>query len=408
MILLKTALLSLKRNMLRSILTTLGIIIGISAVIIMFALGEGAQRQVEQQIESLGTNLLMVRTGSIRAAGAAQATGATNKLNMSDVLTIKNEIPEIMAVGASVNSQAQVVWGNQNWNTSIQGTNADYLVAANWQITQGRAFDEREVKSSAKVALIGHTVAKELFGSVDGALGEMVRINKVPLHIVGVLGAKGQDMKGQDQDDVLIVPLTTANRRILGRSAGKVDEIKRMTVSVEKQSDMDFVAEEIERLLIQKHRVPSYQPSPFNIRNLTAMLNTRAQANKVFSLLLSGVAGVSLLVGGIGVMNIMLVSVTERTREIGLRMAVGAKPKNILWQFLIESVLLCLLGALLGVAISMLTIGILQYGLGWQLIVSPLIILISISATALIGIGFGFYPAYKASQLDPIEALRHE
>ncbi|OBT08008.1 hypothetical protein A9264_05960 [Vibrio sp. UCD-FRSSP16_10] len=408
MILLKTALLSLRRNMLRSILTTLGIIIGISAVIIMFALGEGAQRQVEQQIQSLGTNLLMVKTGAIRTGGAAQAAGATNKLNLSDVLTIQNEIPEIMAVGASVSSQAQVVWGNQNWSTSIQGTNADYLVASNWQITQGRSFDDREVKSSAKVALIGQTVAKELFGSVDNALDETIRINKVPLLIVGVLAAKGQDMRGQDQDDVLIVPLTTANRRILGRSAGKVDEIKRMTVSVENQNDMDFVAEEIDRLLIQKHRVPSHQTSPFNIKNLTAMMNTRAEANKVFSLLLSGVAGVSLLVGGIGVMNIMLVSVTERTREIGLRMAVGAKPKNILVQFLIESVLLCLLGALLGVAISMITIVILQYGLGWQLIVSPVIILISISATALIGIGFGFYPAYKASQLDPIEALRHE
>ncbi|MFA0086204.1 hypothetical protein BCU70_12375 [Vibrio sp. 10N.286.49.C2] len=408
MILISTALLSLKRNLLRSILTTLGIIIGISAVVIMFALGEGAQRQVEQQIESLGTNLLMVRPGSIKSGGASNAVGASNKLSMSDVAIIKNEIPEIIAAGASVDSQAQVVWGNQNWSSTIQGTNADYLVASNWGVTSGRLFDESEVKKSAKVALIGNTVATELFGHAQSAMNETIRINKVPLTIIGVLTSKGQDMRGQDQDDIVIVPISTANRKIIGRDNGKSDRVKRMTISVEHQNDMDFVAEEIERLLIQKHRIPSHQVSPFKIMNLTAMLNTRAEANKVFSLLLSGVAAVSLLVGGIGVMNIMLVSVTERTREIGLRMAVGAKPKNILLQFLIESVVLCLVGALLGIIISLVTIAVLQHGLGWQLIVSPMIIMVSISATACIGIGFGFYPAYKASQLDPIEALRYE
>ncbi|CAH0530078.1 Macrolide export ATP-binding/permease protein MacB [Vibrio hippocampi] len=408
MILVKTALLSLKRNMLRSILTTLGIIIGISAVIIMFALGEGAQRQVEKQIESLGTNLLMVRAGAVKSGGAKGASGSTNKLDMSDVLAIKSEIPEVAAAGAYVDSQAQVVWGNQNWNTKVQGGNADFLTATNLQVNQGRLFDDSDLKKRAKVALIGVTVAKELFGDPSHAFGEEIRINKVPLTIIGVLKEKGQDTRGQDLDDVVVVPLTTANRRIIGRSNGKIDRVSRMAISVGSADDMDFVTEELERLLHQRHRISATQVSPFKIMNLTAMLNTRAEANKVFNMLLAGVAGVSLLVGGIGVMNIMLVSVTERTREIGLRMAVGAKPNHILTQFLIESVVLCLLGALIGVAISLFVVGVLQYGLGWQLVLSPVIITISVSATALIGVGFGFYPAYKASQLDPIEALRYE
>lgn len=403
-----TALTSLRTHLLRSILTTLGIIIGISAVVIMFALGEGAQREVEQQIESHGTNLLMVRAGAIRSGGANMASGETRRLTMSDVNQIRDEVPGLAAVGANVNGQAQVVWSNQNWNTSVQGINTDFLAAANWDITLGRAISDSEVRSSAKVALIGNTVAKELFGRADYAIDEVIRINKVPLTIIGVLKEKGQDARGQDQDDLVMVPLTTANRRVIGRSAGNIDRVNRITVSVERAEDMDFAAEEIEQLLMQKHRVAAHAPNPFTIMNMTAMLNTRAEANRVFSMLLSGVAGVSLLVGGIGVMNIMLVSVTERTREIGLRMAVGAKPRHILTQFLIESVVLCLLGALIGIALSLAAVLILQTSLGWQMVVSPLIIILSISATAAIGVGFGFYPAFKASRLDPIEALRHE
>ncbi|MGF1737770.1 ABC transporter permease [Photobacterium satsumensis] len=403
-----TALTSLRTHLLRSILTTLGIIIGISAVVIMFALGEGAQREVEKQIESHGTNLLMVRAGAIRTGGASSAAGATNRLSMSDVTQIKAEIPEILAAGANVQGQAQVVYGNQNWNTSIQGTNADYLIASNWNVAQGRSFTDEDLRRNAKVALIGRTVAKELFDHADYALDEVIRINKVPLRIIGILEEKGQDIRGQDQDDIVILPLTTANRRVIGRSDNSADRVSRITLSVENEKDMDMVEEEVERLLLQKHRVASHLPSPFTIMNLTAMLQTRAEANKVFSLLLSGVAAVSLLVGGIGVMNIMLVSVTERTREIGLRMAVGAKPRHILTQFLIESVVLCLLGAFIGIALSLLAVVALQFGLGWKMVVSPMIILVSITATAMIGVGFGFYPAFKASQLDPIEALRHE
>jgi putative ABC transport system permease protein len=408
MTLVKTALTSLRRNLLRSILTTLGIIIGISAVIIMFALGEGAQREVEKQIESLGSNLLMVRTNSIRTGGATQATGAVTRLTMADVEAIKREIPEIYAAGALVNSQTQVVWGNQNWSTTLQGVNPDLLLASNWDLQEGHMFSEAEMRQFAKVGLLGNTVAKELFDDPQSALGQVVRINRVPITVIGILEEKGQDTRGNDQDDIVITPLTTANRRLIGRQDGDVNRVSRMTISVESQNEMDFVTDEIERLLHQRHRVSANQTSPFRIMNLTAMMNTRAEANKVFSMLLAGVAGVSLLVGGIGVMNIMLVSVTERTREIGLRMAVGAKPNNILVQFLIESIVLCVVGALLGVAISLLVVVVFQYGMGWSMVLSPLIITLSIFATALIGVGFGFYPAYKASQLDPIEALRYE
>ncbi|MCM2679629.1 ABC transporter permease [Echinimonas agarilytica] len=408
MTLVHTALLSLRRNLMRSILTTLGIIIGISAVIVMFALGEGAQREVEQQIESLGTNVLMVRAGSTKSGGAKQAVGNVSKLEMSDADAIKRDIAEVVYVGASNGGQAQVVWGNQNWSTGIQGTNTDYLHASNWQIAQGRYFSDSDVRSGAKVALVGHTVAQELFGDAEFALGEVVRVNKVPLTIVGVLKAKGQDMRGFDQDDILIIPISTANRRVLGRSGTNIKRVQRLTVTVDEAQNMDYVSEELERLLNQRHRVPVGQLSAFRIMNLSAMLSTRAEANRVFSMLLAGVAGVSLLVGGIGVMNIMLVSVTERTREIGLRMAVGAKPKHILIQFLIESVTLCVIGALMGVLLSLLVVAILQYGVGWTMALSPMIIAISVVGTALIGIGFGFYPAYKAANLDPIEALRYE
>ncbi|MBY5990997.1 ABC transporter permease [Ferrimonas balearica] len=408
MTLVSTALLSLRRNLMRSILTTLGIVIGISAVIVMFALGEGAQREVEAQIESLGTNLLMVRANSVSSGGARQAAGNVNRLNLADVEAIKREIPEVVAVGASVNGQAQVVSGNQNWNTGIQGANTDYLVASNWEVATGRAFSDSEVRSGGKVALMGQTVATELFGDPELALGEVVRVNRVPLTVVGLLKSKGQDMRGMDQDDTLILPLTTANRRVVGASGTNVNRISRLTVAVDEADNMTYVSEEMERLLSQRHRVAAGQASPFRIMNLSAMLSTRAEANKVFSLLLAGVAGVSLLVGGIGVMNIMLVSVTERTREIGLRMAVGAQPRHILTQFLIESVTLCLIGALMGVTLSLLAVGVLQYGVGWQMAISPLIILVSVLGTGLIGVGFGFYPAYKAASLDPIEALRFE
>ncbi|MEZ9821917.1 ABC transporter permease [Shewanella sp. 10N.286.45.A1] len=408
MTLVHTALLSLRRNLMRSILTTLGIIIGISAVIVMFALGEGAQRQVEEQIKSLGTNVLMVRAGPSKSGGAKQAVGNVNKLEMSDAVAIKNDIAEVVYVGASNSGQAQVVWGNQNWSTSILGTNTDYIQASNWVISQGEMFSENDVRSGAKVALIGHTVAAALFGDAQFAVGEIVRVNKVPITIIGLLQTKGQDLRGFDQDDTLIMPITTSNRRVLGRSGSNINKVNRLTLAVNEAQNMDYVSEEVERLLNQRHRVPIGQTSPFDVMNLSAMLSTRAEANRVFSMLLAGVAGVSLLVGGIGVMNIMLVSVTERTREIGLRMAVGAKPKHILIQFLIESITLCIIGALMGVLLSLLAVFIMQYWVGWEMALSLTIIVISVMGTALIGIGFGFYPAYKAANLDPIEALRYE
>ncbi len=407
MILIRTALLSLYRNLMRSILTTLGIIIGISAVVIMFALGEGAQREVDKQIATLGTNLLMVSSGASRSGGVRSASGSTNKLQLADADAIRRELPEVAAVGATVRGQAQVVWGNQNWNTTIDGANNDHLTASNYQIANGRAYTESEVKSGAKITLIGHTVATELFGDAELAVGETIRVNKVPLQIVGLIEKKGKDMNGNDQDDILIMPLTTANRRVIGFSGTDLNRVNRLVVSVTEASDMPYVSGEIEQLLNQRHRISSGQTG-FSVMDLSAMLSTRASANQVFGSLLSGVAAVSLLVGGIGVMNIMLVSVTERTREIGLRMAVGAQPKHILMQFLIESVVLCLVGAIVGLLVSITALFVLQQLFGWSMALSPMILLISVAATAFIGVGFGFYPAYKAANLDPIEALRYE
>lgn len=400
-----TAILSLRRNLMRSLLTTLGIIIGISALIIMFALGEGAQRKVDEQIEALGTNVLMVHASSKSTAGANSAAGSNNTLELNDVEAIKKEIPEVTFAGASVSGQAQVVSGNQNWNTRVEGVNVDNLIASNRNVVEGRTLTDADISRSSKVALIGSTVAEELFGTASFAIGETIRVNQVPLEVIGLLETKGQDMRGIDQDDTIIIPISTANRKIIGSSNS--NNVSRLTINVDRAEDLDYVAQEIEALLNQRHHIRQGQ-SAFRVMNLTAMLSTRAETNAVFAMLLAGVAGISLLVGGIGVMNIMLVSVTERTREIGLRMAVGAQPKHILWQFLIESIILCLIGAFLGLVLALIGVLVMQHGFDWEMVLSPTIIIVSVLATTLIGVGFGFYPAYKASRLDPIEALRYE
>ena len=398
---------ALRVNMLRSVLTMLGIVIGVAAVIAMVTVGAGAQAEVERQIESLGSNILMVRSGSRFFGGARTAAGSAESLTVDDTRALKAEIPEIVAAGSSNRGQGQVVVGNQNWSTTLYGVDADYLIARNWEIAQGREFEPVEFRNGAKVALLGNTVVEEMFGA-GNVVGQAIRIKNVPFTVVGALKAKGQSFGPWDQDDTIMVPFKTAEGRLLGRNQPRTGSVRDIYVSVRDPRMMDYVEQEIAEVLRQRHRIGPNQQDTFSIRNMTEMVETRAEASQVFNMLLAAVASVSLVVGGIGIMNIMLVSVTERTREIGLRMAVGAKERDIMFQFLVEAVTLCLLGGLVGIVVALtITVGVAEIA-GWPVLVQWPIVFIAIAFSAAIGIFFGFYPARKAAAKDPIEALRSE
>ncbi|HHV52054.1 MAG: ABC transporter permease [Synergistales bacterium] len=392
-------------NKMRSGLAMLGIVIGVGAVIAMLALGAGATMQIKNVMSSMGSNLLVIRPGTVTSGGIRMGAGSTPSLTLSDAMAIKEECPSVEEVLAQYSGTAQVVYGNQNWSTQISGVTEGVFVVNDWQLKSGRPFMEQNIRSAAKVAILGTTVAEELFGYSD-PVGETIRIKNIPFQVIGVLESKGESSWGRDQDDVVMVPVTTAQKRLFGMP--RPDMVSSITIKVRSEDLMSKAQEEVTLLLRQRHKISSSQDDDFTVRNMEQAMEAAQQSMKVMSLLLGSIASVSLLVGGIGIMNVMLVSVTERTREIGIRMAVGATSKDIMLQFLVESGMLSMTGGFVGVLFGTILSRILSSVFDWQTIVLPGSIALAFGFSALVGIVFGLYPAYKASLLNPIEALRYE
>ncbi|MGH9523200.1 MAG: ABC transporter permease [Terriglobales bacterium] len=399
---LKIALRALARNKMRSILTMLGIIIGVGAVIAMVGVGQGAQQAVQQQIASMGSNLLMVQSGSVNRGGLMMGWGQTKSLTEDDAKAIAREVPSVAAVAGSSGSSAQVVYENQNWATRITGTEPSYFNIRSWQFSAGASFTDQDVQQAANVAVIGETVRQNLFGATD-PVGQTIRIGNLPFQVVGVLAAKGQSGMGQDQDDTIVVPLTTMQKKINGQTW-----ISNIMVSAVSQQASYAAQQQISSLLRDRHRIRPGQDDDFMVRNLADMAQLADSSAQVMTMLLASIAGVSLIVGGIGIMNIMLVSVTERTREIGIRIAIGATEGDVQTQFLSESVVLSLLGGAIGILFGVGASVIITKTLGWNVLISPAAILTAVFFSMAVGVFFGFYPARKAARLDPIEALRFE
>jgi putative ABC transport system permease protein len=396
---------ALRVNKMRSALTMLGIIIGVGAVIAMLAVGTGASRRIAEQISSMGSNLIMVLPGATTSGGVRMGSGSQPTLTMNDAEAIQKECSAVSNVAPVLSGVSQIVYGHQNWSTGVVGTTPDMLIIRDWPLASGRNFTLQDVKSATKVCLLGQSVVNNLFGDMD-TIGQVIRIKKIPFTVVGVLATKGQSPQGQDQDDTIMVPVTTAQKKLFGTTfPGMVRIIMVKAKSVE---DLPAAEKQINELLRQRHRIGPKQENDFTVRNLTQFMQAAEQSTKVMTLLLGAIASVSLLVGGIGIMNIMLVSVTERTREIGIRMAIGAKTWDIRLQFIIEALTLSLIGGILGIIAGISGSEIISKLAGWSTIVSPFSIFIAFGFSGLVGIFFGFYPAYKASLLDPIEALRYE
>jgi putative ABC transport system permease protein len=403
----RLAITALRANLMRSILTMLGIFIGVAAVISTVAVGSGARAVVIEQIRSLGTNLVIVVSGATRRRGVRSAAGSYMSLTEDDARALKLEIPAIQAAAPNIRGTVQIVYGNQNWSAVAYGVDSDYFVAREWEIARGRGFTEGEIRGAGKVALLGRTVVENLFVGED-PIGQTIRVRKVPLTVVGVLAKKGQNNWGRDQDDVVIVPLSSAKRKVVGWARANPKAIPVIIVKVRDGEDMTGTVEQIRQVLRQRHRLRTDQDDDFSIRNLTEIMQRRDASSKALALLLAAVAAVSLVVGGIGIMNIMLVSVTERTREIGLRMAVGARRRDILVQFLIEATTLALVGGIAGVVLGVGAAYVIAEFAAWPTLIQTDSILLAVGVSAAIGVFFGFYPARRAAHLDPIEALRRE
>jgi putative ABC transport system permease protein len=399
---LKVAYRALTRNKMRSSLTMLGIIIGVGAVIAMVAIGQGAKRMIDAQVSSLGDNLLTVFSGSSFHRGVRSAAGTVTNLTDEDAQAILENCPAVTRVTPRVRTGAQIIAGNLNWNASVEGYAPDFVYIRSWPIASGSFFTDQDVRGATKVCVLGQTIVDELFGGQD-PVGEIIRINKLPFRVLGVLSAKGQNAFGHDEDDIVIVPYTTAQKKLIG-----ITHVQQILASAVDRSQIDLAEDQITQLLRQRHKIPPEEEDDFRVRSQLDIASVAGSTSQIMTILLAAIASVSLIVGGIGIMNIMLVSVTERTREIGLRMAVGAKGRDILTQFLVESVVLCLAGGLVGILIGILSSKVISGVLNWPTFVSIPAVALAFFFAAFVGIFFGFYPARKASLLDPIEALRYE
>ncbi len=402
----RVALRALMRNKTRSLLTTLGVVIGVGAVIAMVAIGEGAKALVVESFAAMGANLLIILPGTTTAGGVQGGFGSMPTLTWDDLEAIQKEVPTVRSAAAAMRTTAPILSEDQNWTTSVTGTSEEFFDIRNWHPQKGALFGESDVEGGTKVAVIGQTVAEKLFGRNAEPVGQTIRIKNVPFEVVGVLEKKGQSPQGQDYDDAVYVPQSTYQAKVQG---GLQKYINGVILVGATAPDTTATAErEIGALLRERHHLQPGADDDFSIRNLAELASAQQAGTSTLTTLLASIAAVSLLVGGIGIMNIMLVSVTERTREIGLRMAVGAKSRNILGQFLIEALSLSLLGGAIGVALGLVAAERLARGFGWPLLVRPDIILVAVGFSGLVGVGFGLYPARKASRLDPIDALRYE
>ena len=393
---------SILKNKMRTLLTMLGIVIGVGAVIIMVAVGNGAQSRITDQINSLGTNLLVVTPGSSSQGGVSQGAGTFNRLTSDDAEKLKRDGLLLSAVSPVVMTRTQVIGGGSNWRTSINGVSTDYQVIRDWQFQSGTFFTENDVRTNRKVAVLGSTVAENLYVGAD-PVGQQIQIRNVPFTIVGVLAEKGQNATGSDQDDVVLVPYTTAQTRLSGRSF-----IGQILVSATSPNEIAMAQDEVRSLMRESHRLGDAELDDFTVRNQTEIAEAATSTTKVMSYLLAAIASISLVVGGIGIMNIMLVSVTERTREIGIRMAIGARGSDVLTQFLVESIVMSVLGGLIGLAVGFGGATVLGWITGWSTATPPEAVILAVAFSAAVGVFFGYYPARKAAALDPINALRYE
>jgi putative ABC transport system permease protein len=406
---LRTALSALRLNLVRSILTTLGVIIGVASLIVMVSIGAGAQSAIDKQIAGLGSNMLQIRSGPASSGGGRrEAAGSAVGLTERDIRALRDQVPSIVAISGEITTSTQLVYGNVNWATQVSGVNPDFVEIRDWPISAGRNFEVSDMNVGSKVAIVGDTIVRELFDGGD-PIGAELRIANVPFIVIGVLTAKGQAGFGRDQDDVVLVPLPAARARLQGgRSRGAPDSVRQIYVEVDSAKDMARTSADIEDVLRARRNLGPTDETPFSVRNTAELIRTRTEAQATMAFLLGATSIISLIVGGIGIMNIMLVSVTERTREIGLRMAVGARKRDILTQFLIETVTLCLIGGIIGIATGVTSAYVIGAIAAWPVLVQADTVLLGIAASVTVGVVFGLLPSRRAASLNPIEALRHE